>query len=298
MDFIISKLFHNDRILLHRYFFYITRIIDYYMGTNSPYGKKQGGGRTALKQDTARGQPMDLVALMWSLAHMVRAVHTDATESNPNIRPPTTLTDRELLPRNRMDAMLFGKKQFLSMTKLSYNPDSHAELITHVAWEDRSRSMFFISALQESYSHHLDIHNYLLYFRTLITLNDSLLKWRINTMLYYRGRGLLNLVDSDRFDQEKLAAVVVCLVDIIKKTPTVLAWFKRVDIADRAFQNCFYYILNQLDKFDSKAELIIKQISEIKDLKNEYLTLKKEPTEIEFLPSELEYTEIIHWDRL
>jgi len=219
-------------------------------------------------------------------------------KKNPTSRPPTTLiTDCELLSRNSLDNnLLYGKKQFQSMIRLSYNAESHSILLVHITWEDRQKSLFVMSVLQELFKLQMDIHNYLLYVKALLTINDSLSKWRINTLLTTRGRGLLYCVDYDKSDKEKIAAIVVSLMDIIKKTPLVAAWFRRVDSADKVFLSCFDNILKQLRLFDSKAELIQKQINEITELKNEYISIKKEASEIEFSQSDLEYTEITAWD--
>jgi hypothetical protein len=260
------------------------------MGSNSPYGKKYS--RQALKPDTNRAQTMDMATFMWAFAHMICAVHTDATEKNPNLHPPTTSTDFELLPRNSFDnALVYGKRQFLSMTRLSYNVESHSLLIIHICWEDKNRSLFVMSVLAELYRT-MDIHNYLIYVKCLLTISDSISKWRINTLLNTKGRGLLATVDYDRNDKERLAAIVVSLMDIIKKTPIVAAWFRKSENGDRIFLNCFECILKQLRLFDSKAELIQKQINEITELKNEYITIKKESTDFEFVQSDLDYTDI------
>jgi len=298
-DFIITKCSHNERILLHKYFFFISRIVDYYMGSNSPHARRPFP-RQPLKQDsTNRTQIMDMGSFMWAFTHMICAVNTDVTEKNLPSRPPTCLTDCELLSKNNLDAqLLFNKKLFVSMTKLSYNSESHAMLISHVCWEDKTRSLFVITVLQELYNH-LDIQYYILYVRSLLTMNDSLSKWRISTLLSTRSKGLLFMADYfDKNDKERLAAIVVSLMDIMKKTPLLVAWFKRSDSGDKVFLNFFECILKQLRLFDSKAELIQKQINEITELKNEYLSIKKESPDFEWTQSDQESEIRIHTDQM
>lgn len=166
-------------------------LLDYYMGEYSPYLRPDVSNRPRLGE--RNGSPADLREFFWAISNMVRHTRTEGWTKVAPLRPPTAYPDDVYELCSPMDRsareLLWNRDLVQSLVRQAYNLEANVEIFHHCCWEDRTRSTWLIDCVADTLSkltQESQLDNVLGSIRAVITIRDTLQRWRIEQMMNYR----------------------------------------------------------------------------------------------------------------
>jgi ubiquitin C-terminal hydrolase len=199
----------------------IAQMVDYYMGSYSPYYESRHIQRTSLGDSSH----MDFKEFVAALANAVCSCYTKVPpdDAAPPPLPPTACPDEPLLPWSCIDrAFLFNESFFDSLLKQGYNNSAVAKIVQHLAWENMALTVWIAQILFQAMwkCEVRQFHNTLNVLEELLNVHDSLQVWRIAVLLNYKNGGLLNVMakmkNTSDFPALKIDEVLTFLPNLLQ----------------------------------------------------------------------------------
>lgn len=178
---VIADLIEANEVLC-KYFIFretLTRLIDYYMGTQSPlFRVTQYAETRAPICDSSSGFSPNMVEFMRIFYLIVSACHTDATPMYRE-KPPTAWNEDFMIMSDRDKDLLHNKSFLDSFMKMSYCSKSNRIVLSHLCWMDLYKTQEIaeiITAGLKSINHMQSKHekNLLEALSVILSIDDEL----------------------------------------------------------------------------------------------------------------------------
>lgn len=196
--------------------------IDYYMGPYSPYWEgKDVNDRVRIGD---RNTSPDLTSFMKALANLLCVSSNEANARSVSCLPE----DKELVPMTaKTRAILYNRDFFVSLLRQAYSLKANERVLTHLSWESRDRTLWFLSVImQHIYVPKVDhLDNLIRGLEGLMAIRDSLRPWRVRLALNYENNGLLYRLWKSRERSNLLTIAVANLVLKLLQSDPVAAGF-------------------------------------------------------------------------